>query len=30
MEEDDDDNEVAGCEASSVEIGTIRSFLAMP
>jgi hypothetical protein len=30
MEEDEDDNEVAGCEASNVEIGTIRSFLAMP
>ena len=30
MEEEEDDNEVAGCEASNVEIGTIRSFLAMP
>ena len=30
VEEDADDNEAAGCEASRVEIGTIRSFLAMP
>jgi len=30
VEEDADDNEAAGCEASSVEIGTIRSFLALP
>ena len=28
--EEVDDNEAAGCEASRVEIGTIRSFLALP
>lgn len=30
VEEEDNDREDAGCEASRVEIGTIRSFLAMP